>query len=876
VITSAFFLLGIALVPDRADLEIEASVKDDLGAIDLSVKERFVPGEALSAIPIVLPADRYRSPPPISPSEVRELYPVGFDRGRFKNVRVAIGGIECRAKKERLPDRARRLVCPYSAPAGQVIEVEISAELEVPERYGPFGRVGKEVTLGAGWYPHVARDLGPPRGAHRVRLSAPSELTIAIGETHFPSIGEAGRRTVEARIEDAAQVPLLLRPASARVVSIASGLARYLVGPGSVVQSDPREDLRIREVLSGIEDGLRFLQEEGIALPEKARPLILARAPLRHDLAQRAEGIVLVSDHAFRMPDVTRFLRFHRFPILREIFGELVARQLSDPDRALAADAIASWLLDRYVASRFGRAEDAFDVLGIVSFIPSIDSMLYAPDLPFVTAYFRVIREEDPNRPNLVSFPSPHPRGKLVYEKLVDRFGLERSGEVMRSTIDGLPFLESVRRSFEDERDAERFLAAWLGPYPNLQYRLVEHGSRPSPESCSGCWLATIVIERTGEVASEPIEVRLTDRTGAARIAVASATTAARRTLTATLSAELDLVELDPRGRLAETPSDAVPSPRYDNRSSHPWKVLLNNFNIVVAASEGAVDTAIDIGIQRRYDVHWSYAFRADYAQDAFGLSTRGSYAFGPRSTAARLSHFVGLGLAGEILRAGFAGSVSGGTALGISASYGYDDRRSLWAPETGTAVRLSAGYQRVFGADLSSTETTDESLSLSARAVQQWRIGLRHQIAVRASVSGYAFGKPRKQLLFALGGRSNIRGYAFDAELGRVRAVASAEWLHPLLPELETNGFYITWVSGIDGALFGDVGLIGDDLAEARAGPLFSDVGYGLRLYIDYFGVRPGVLALDFAFPLVRARGAAELGPPAIYIAFAQSFLGL
>ena len=49
--------------------------------------------------------------------------------------------------------------------------------------------------------------------------------------------------------------------------------------------------------------------------------------------------------------------------------------------------------------------------------------------------------------------------------------------------------------------------------------------------------------------------------------------------------------------------------------------------------------------------------------------------------------------------------------------------------------------------------------------------------------------------------------------------------------------------------------------------------MGYGLRFYIEYFGVRPGVMAIDVALPLVRARGATELGPPALYIAFTQSF---
>lgn len=859
---------------DKVDAEIDARFDDDLEHAVIDARFSFTSAVKLEAIPIVLAADRYRKAPPLSPSEVREIYPAGFSRGGFRRVKIVVDGGPCKPRKERLAGGARIFWCTRALAAGETTRVEIHAELDVPRRFGPFGWFGREVTLAAGWYPYVARpSAGPPRGRHRVRVDAPASFTTVIRSHHFPG-GGVGRRNMEAIEENAAQIPLLFRPAHFRALSIAGGRARHLTGPASLLDDPEEETLYVREVRSAIEDGLAFWLEEGFDLPAPDRPLIVARAALRHDLAQAADGLVLVSDRAFRMLDVNRFLRFHRFPILREIFGELIDRRLDKTaDRVLSRDAIASWLVDRYVASRFGKAEDAFDVLGIVSFIPSIDSMLYAPDLPYVSAYFRVMREDDPHRPDLLAFPQPAPRGKLIYEKLIDRFGASRASGVMQALVAGTPLTSAVRAAFDQPREAERFLKAWLGPYPDLQYRLANWASKPAPEICPTCTRAEVIVERIGAVAEEPIELRLIDDNGASRWITASATTAATRTITATLSAPLDVVELDPRGRLAEMPTIDNPSPRYDNRSSRSWKILLNNFNILVAATEGAIDTAIDIGLARRYDVHWAYAFRADYAQDAAALSARASYSFGKPVNAARLSQFVGVGVSTEILREGFAKSASGGTAIGVSASYGYDDRRSIWAPEDGNAFRVSASYYRVFGADLEGSNTTNESIGLTARALKQWRIGLRHQISLRGSLAAYVVGRPRPQLLWSLGGRGGVRGYALDAELGRVRAIGSVEWLHPLLPEFEANGFFMAWVNGLDGALYGDVGLIGDDVEEARSGPLFGDVGYGLRLYIDYLGVRPGVMSVDFALPLVRARGAMELGPPAIYIAFAQSF---
>src|SRR5207244_259730 len=135
-----------------------------------------------------------------------------------------------------------------------------------------------------------------------------------------------------------------------------------------------------------------------------------------------------VSDRAFRMMPLARLYRFHRFPLLREIYTTLAEARFRERavDGSLVhagAGAVGAWLSDRYVKKRFGTSENAFDVLDLFSFIPSVDALLYAPDLPFEGAYFRRIKEDDPLRPDFVDYPLPLPRGKIVYEKLLDRAG---------------------------------------------------------------------------------------------------------------------------------------------------------------------------------------------------------------------------------------------------------------------------------------------------------------------------------------------------------------------------------------------------------------------------------------------------------------------
>jgi hypothetical protein len=234
--------------------------------------------------------------------------------------------------------------------------------------------------------------------------------------------------------------------------------------------------------------------------------------------------------------------------------------------------------------------------------------------------------------------------------------------------------------------------------------------------------------------------------------------------------------------------------------------------------------------------------------------------------------------LAGEYLRPDFGEMNQSAFAVAAALFYGFDNRQTLWMPEGGRGLRLSVEYNHVFGRLLEGgadavRSLTEDALRVTLRGFQAWWIGGAHQISLRGTIGSYLFGTPREQLLYAAGGRFNVRGYPSDARLGRMRGIASAEWLHPLLPELDENAFYIAWVTGLDGTLYADAAVVLDDLESLGSAPVLADIGYGVRLYIDYFGIRPGVMAIDVAFPLFRADGKRDLGPPAVYIDFGHSF---
>lgn len=864
LLASALALVGQV---DHADTSVRAVLSDDFGAIALTVHSRYTPGVDVAHVDVFCAADRYRALlPSMDPAAARQLYPAQFDRGGFEDVLIEIDGARCQPAVSALTTGERIFACPRPTKAGQTVGVRITAKLIVPERFGPFGKRRRHLTLAGGWFPFVARpDAASPAGPLDVAVELPS-ATFAIlgGQPHRPPIPQPGsRRRIQALLSNVAQAGLHVRPTNLRVRSFAGGAARYAATDLSHLEP-------IGETIAG---GLRFWREEG--LPEvvsKSAPLVVLRAPLRHDLARKTADVVLLSDRAFRLVPLDRGYRFHRFPILREVFGALAVRHLagSEPPRTrgIAADAVAAWMVDRYVASRYGHAEDAFDVLDIWSFIPRIDSLLYAPDLPFIGAFFRVIREDDPLRAPVEDHRLPVVRGKIIYDKLLDRVGEAGVDRVLSAVVNGTPLTEAVAGALGGEAAAQAFFETWLGPYPDVEYVLADVTSAPHGDSHT----ATVLIERYGDAVAEPLQVLLEDADGGTQVVTASASAAPRRVVTATLAAPIDGARLDPFGRIAESWSEARPSPRRDNTTDPKWKVLLNNFNLLVAATEADVETALDLGFYQEYDVHWRHALRADYGADAIGLSARTRYSFGARATAARLAQSIGLSASGEYLREGFAKTDESGFAATVSLSYGYDDRKSNWAKETGFAARISATYQHVFGAEPKVPQTRD-ALAVTAKAVGQWQVSLAHQLAARLSAGAFAVGTPRPQLLYAIGGRRGVRGYATDAAVGRVRGIASVEWLHALVPELQVNGFEYAWLNGLDGALFADVAIIAEDLAALGDVPILGDIGYGLRFNVDWLGVTPGVMAIDVAFPLVDPDGGGSPGPPGVYLDFSQSF---
>lgn len=861
--------------PDRVDTRVEAEVLPGLDLVRFEIRTVWTPVGDRPHVPVVLGAERYRvAPSPLPPAMEPLLFRRGFRPGGFQRLAVTVDEQPCRAPPRPLEDGSRWMACGGPVKAGEAVTVVARGELVVPERYGPFGRRGRQITLGARWYPVVSiPGRAPSEGRISLRVRMPGGFAAVAGGQFFPWRPGRSVRELNVTMARAASAPLVILPPETVAYSASGGSGAVVFPRG---RTERRQDQRRRRAFGTVLDAaLNFLAKENLPL---SAPLLLVEAPLRRDLARSLEGgVILVSDRAYRFFKDDRLDAFHDRSVLREVF--LAAALQGAPRRpgrwpAVSADAVAASLVDVWTEDRGRKQEDAFDVLGVFAFVPAIDSLLYAPQIPFVEAYFRVIREDDRLRAQLTGYPSLRPRGKVLYEKLADRAGFSLTQDVLRETLNGTDLRKAVERLLRgrDGPGPETFLDSWLSPYPDVRYRLGEWSS----QRVGGEHQARVEVFREGAVVSEPVSARLETSGGERREVQIPAGPDELRVLTATLTGPLSSVTIDPRGRLSQVGSIDAPNPRLDDRSHPGWRVLLNSFNVLLGATAGAVDASLNLSFARRFDPTWRFGVSGTYAPEAVSLSGSATRGLGAAVTPNQRSAWLGLSVTADRLLEGFVAGAGAAWAARGQLTFGYDDRATAWAPEPATGFRARLGYARVLSRDgPAPSRETDDALSLGLAGLRSVRLGAAHTFSVRARMNAWLVGRPRPQLLFDLGGRNSVRGFRIGEEQGRLRGVLGGEWLHPLARDLEVDAFSLVWADRMDGALFADIATIGNSFDDLGRRGLRADIGYGLRIYLSYLGVRPGVMAVDVAFPVLDD-GRWGVGAPEVYVAFTQSFRSL
>lgn len=807
------------------------------------------------------------------------VYPTRFNPGHMRTSAVVVDGravaVEPRDHPRGGPGTLLAVALDPPLPPGGHVTIDVDFSDVLPERYGGFGCVSGDCTL-TGFYPMVLEpdeptDGVPGRGDYRIRVASAHTADVTVnGELRAitPRVGPT-----EYEVGAAPGLTLTVgRPALRRYERVQRGVHITLLAPHSRGVPSPPESVlpyqpsnRVDRVLDTAAEAIDLLSEWGFPVAP-GEELRIVEGKLRIQLAQSLPGVVFVSDEIFDIFPLARFLKFHEFELARAVFESLLTRRLYRSERSddlgWTPEAGAAHLVDLYTLRSYRKAEFAREILAWASFIPAIDRVMYAPQVPFASSYFYTLEDPDPLRDSLKQFDNRRPTGKTLYTKLTDLFGAKIVDQLTRAQADG----RSLRAAAEATHGGtlDWFWQQWLGPYPFVDYRFSEIKSQHLGPG-KGSWQHTAHVIKRGEAPPiEPVEVRL-DSGGRSFTQTWDGVGDGHDFVFAT-TGPITTITIDPRGRLVEDLPDSNDDLKFDDRKPPRWKFIYNNFGGLLRFFPTlGIDLSLDFSLARILDLKNSFRFIV-YRSEATEVGVQGSYtrSYGKKVTPARLTSAFTWTLGGARLDPSFAAAVGAkstpGTSISASMGWNYDDRLFVWEPMRALSLGASVGVVETVLDD--GTVLSQATISAGWESIVPVADG--HGLAF--TLNGAAtFGdlKIARQMITA-GGGGGLRGYDVETLLGRWNIFGRAEWRHNYTHALNWNLMHSIYVRGVGGGLFAEAGVVSPCWSYVpNRQSVAADVGYTIRIFADWFGVSQTTMNIDLAVPLTFNARECSVGAP-------------
>lgn len=843
-------------------------------------------GEApLLRVPLVLYGNRFREvDPAITDITFDRFYAPYFDEGRHELRWVrALDGRPLAIEPG--PDEAQPaadavavdVLLAEPVEPGRWAELRLSARLHVPKRLGAFGHRGRRVILEGGWHPWVpargADGARPPRGApamagHSVRVRfAPQdddEEEGALLEGAPP-----GPRGDVARVITATTPCLAAGPDLAPLARIdARG-----VTPSLAVWGEPGDEERAARILRIVEQAAAFASD---SLPADVSistlELAFIEAPLRDRFVHPTQGpVVLYSDRLFH---VLRPLQtFHEVEVGRGAIEALVRLALRDVDlgadrdwtcEALAWEVTRAWVRD----GRSGGITSGTITggLGLLDFIPAVDSLLRAPRFVGSDLYYgRIWEPQDAVPDDLSRALTRRPRGRVVTEKLRDLLGDERLGALVREALGGKAPLRA-RASALAGRELAPFFALWTGTLPRQNLAL--DGVEVLEALEDGGERVRVTIRRDGDPrpgdVGEPVVVETEGPNGEPVRATWDGLGMEGQVTTTRHGFLYAPITLDPDHRVLQ-------GFRGDDRSPALGKLLVNRFSVRVDLNQAnRNEAAVGFTIHPFYDYSHAVVVDGFLEEDERGLTLGYGYGFGTVIDERTFGTAVGARVTAEHLTEGVLKRDAGidetqGTLVSAGASLSFDTRLFQANPTWGFGVSFDYEHSdKTFGTDFR-FDLFRVELEAVYSIIRGTQLGME---VVLGQITGTDVPTQR---LFDAGGQGTVRGVESSLFVDTAIIVVRGELRQMLLEDLDVPLLWLAWLRKLQVALFldaGDVGATIEDVYEARTDWKWG-TGIGLRAWLDVFGVNPTVLRFDLGF---RIDETDELGPE-YYLGVGQSF---
>ncbi|MBX3271561.1 MAG: hypothetical protein KF729_14945 [Sandaracinaceae bacterium] len=880
----------LAAAPARATTPesyvVRATIARDAGVVtgEVAVTVRLDPSE--DAIRLWLYGDRLAvAPAAMDERSARWIYPGEIDRGALRVRGVRVDGAPARTRRVSFPVGSARardaagsdlevLVAPR--PSARTVRVTFAFELRVPDRYGRLGRARGMLSLAAPWYPLVVGgdDAFDHDAAHDVEVRL-DDGALWLGERRFGRTGRVERVAPYVPAGAASALHDARVEVEGVQVVLRSPSRLYVQPPASVRGEEGMIDLGRVDVIGLVRaearEAIRTARAFGLPVPARVE---LVEIPSRTELVANAPGVVLFSDRLFQIIPLDQTLDFHRQVLRRALLSHLaapLARVDAPADRGWATDLRAVVLSDLDAARRRRNGQTPQDLLGVLSFHPAVDQLLYAPQIAFEDAYFAAIEERDPFRDDPVRARRPLSRGRRVLEAARDALDERALARFVAMLVNARRPARAALARAAPER-AER-LEGWLAATGEpVNYRLGERRSEPAEAG----FRHVVTLHRDGADRAEPVEVRVEDDRGHTRRAVWDAPGAVGE-VSVEMPGRLGGVTLDPRHRLPQSPALADGHPRIDDATDHPWRLpILNGFVFNVFVTEADFVGLVDFVLRRRYDLEHGFGLRAERTRAFTGGTLRYEHGFGDKVHTNRRLARLAASVSFSRLHEFFGDADLGGWRTQVelltsvnSVAFALDPNEGFWGAASvtgGLAVRDDGTLGYTFRG--------------GARGGVAIPLSLLNTLVLVAG-GGFTFGDALASELQSLGGDSRLRGFESGELLGRGVVYGVVEHRFRAFRDLAINLAHLIWVREIQLALFAGAGVVFDrtDAATGRRDDAVggADVGGGVRVHYEYGGVQPGVISIDVGLPLTRLlapqAGDRPRNPIGFYIGFDQFF---
>ena len=530
-------------------------------------------------------------------------------------------------------------------------------------------------------------------------------------------------------------------------------------------------------------------------------------SPLRRRLVRAGHGMLFLSDRALRLTD--GLWQYHVSAVRKGLL-EAGLTAIGDP---FARAFVATALSDARAAQ-----PDANRLLGWVSWIPLVDSLLYSGSLPFYSEVFDETYPADPLADDLAELFGPEQQPARAVVRMIDaRFGAGTSEQIARQVVAGQPFEAALAAA----NVPLELVGEWRRARPDENLHL---DVRREPD---GTWTAH--VEREVTVDAPPIAVPL-------RINGVESVWQAQN------GADDESWTFDTKPKIVVDPQGIVRQSRMDDdRFPTRWTVVVSALPYELDLRDERISAFADVAFRRQYDTRWVYNVTAvtDH-EDIVAFDAGVNRYFGPLKDRRARPYRLSLSAGPAFLDPDFRPTDGGNVALGAALIGTWDTRVEDLLPTSGHNVTIATTGGFVPSSD-------ERWTSLSLRALGLAPFAGRVTGAARV-VGALATGDVAHRLL-TLGGTGDVQAIPTDAVVGD-RKVGGAVELRWNAIRNASVPLAILWGSDLQLSAGIDQGVLWSD--EQR----YSALGWtgGLFLAGDILGAQPAGIGGWIAGPLVWA----------------------